>query len=316
MNAIEIILICLASLIILTLGVSLYCFFRVFYSKKRVELPEGEFKIPEGEIYEQIRPQIEGWIKDIRKMPHENVEIKSYDGLTLRGQLFEYEKGAPIEILFHGYRGNSESDLSGGVHRCRALGRSALLVDHRASGKSDGRVITFGVRERFDCLEWIKFVISRFGEEQKIILTGVSMGAATVMMAAGENLPDNVQHVLADCGYSSAKEIIKKIIGEMHLPPAIVYPFVRLGARIFGRFNLEETSPMEAVKNAKVPVIFIHGDDDAFVPHNMSERLYEECTSKKKLVLIKGAGHGLAFPKAQEEYIEALFEFYTECGFN
>ena len=79
------------------------------------------------------------------------------------------------------------------------------------------------------------------------------MGAATVMMAAGEDLPKNVQHVLADCGYSSAKEIIKKIIAEMHLPPSLVYPFVWLGARIFGGFNLEQTSPMEGVKNAKVP---------------------------------------------------------------
>ena len=315
MNAIEIILLVFSSLVILVFGVSLYCFFKVFYAKSRVPLAEGEFKIPDGEIYEAIRPQIEGWISDIREMPHENVEIKSYDGLTLRGQLFEYEPGAPLEILFHGYRGNAESDLSGGVHRCRALGRSALLVDHRASGKSDGHVITFGIKERLDCLEWIKFVISRYGEQQKIILTGVSMGAATVMMAAGEDLPKNVQHVLADCGYSSAKEIIKKIIAEMHLPPSLVYPFVWLGARIFGGFNLEETSPMEGVKNAKVPVIFIHGDDDAFVPHNMSERLYDACITKKKLVLIKDAGHGLAFPKAQEEYVEALRDFYAECGF-
>ena len=314
--AIYIVLGVAVGLLLLAFLMTLICFLIVFYSPKRRPLGEDEFEIPKGEIYEVYREDMIRWTREIRNMKRESFEIKSHDGLTLRGKYYEYSKDAPLEILFHGYRGNAESDLSGGVHRCRALGRSALLVDHRASGKSDGHVITFGIKERLDCLEWIKFVISRYGEQQKIILTGVSMGAATVMMAAGEDLPKNVQHVLADCGYSSAKEIIKKIIAEMHLPPSLVYPFVWLGARIFGGFNLEQTSPMEGVKNAKVPVIFIHGDDDAFVPHNMSERLYDACITKKKLVLIKGAGHGLAFPKAQEEYVEALRDFYAECGFN
>ena len=150
----------------------------------------------------------------------------------------------------------------------------------------------------------------------KIILTGVSMGAATVMMASAEELPKNVVSVLADCGYSSAKEIILKVIKEMKLPAGLLYPFVKLGARIYGGFDLEETSPMEAIQKTKLPIILIHGDDDAFVPHYMSEKLYEACGAKyKKFVTIEGAGHGLAFPQNEEKYLGALRDFEAEAKF-
>jgi len=135
------------------------------------------------------------------------------------------------------------------------------------------------------------------------------MGAATVMMASAERLPANVRYVLADCGYSTAKDIIKKVIREMHLPPEILYPFVRLGGRIFGRFDLEETSPLEAVKSSNVPILFIHGNGDDFVPCDMSVELYGACGSEKELVIIEGAGHGLAYPVNKEEYLAALSEF-------
>ena len=136
------------------------------------------------------------------------------------------------------------------------------------------------------------------------------------MMAAGEKLPDNVVCVLADCGYSSAREIIKKVIKDMKLPPDIIYPFVRLGARMFGHFSLEETSPIEAVKKSSIPIIFIHGDTDDFVPCEMSERLYRACSYKhKRFVSVKGAGHGLAFPVDKEGYLNALREFQKDCGF-
>ena len=140
------------------------------------------------------------------------------------------------------------------------------------------------------------------------------MGAATVMMAAGEKLPQNVVCVLADCGYSSAEEIIKKVIDEMHLPSKVLYPFVKLGARLFGGFNLDEDSPMEAMKRTEIPVIFIHGDNDDFVPHAMSVECFNATRAPKKLVTIEGAGHGLAFPQNPEKYVESLREFETEAN--
>ena len=295
---------------------ALICYFKVFYSGKRSVLGPDEYEIPEGRIYEVHREQIIEWIKLARTYPHEDVEIVSHDGLHLRGKYYECNKGGIVEILFHGYRGNSERDMSGGIARCFALGRNALVVDHRASGQSEGHTITFGILEKRDVLRWVDFAIEHFGPDVKIVLTGISMGAATVMMASGEKLPENVICTLADCGYSSAKEIIKKVIDEMKLPSTLLYPFVRLGALLFGRFRLEEDSPMEAMVRVKIPMIFIHGDTDTFIPYEMSERLHEACVAPhKRFVKIHGAGHGLAFPTEQEEYIQALADFQADSGF-
>ena len=243
-------------------------------------------------------------------MAHKEVSITSFDGLTLYGKFYEYAPGAPIELMFHGYRGSAERDLAGGVQRCFQVGRSALIVDQRCSGKSDGRVITFGIREHRDCLSWVRFMVQHFGADVKIILTGISMGAATVLMAGGCSLPENVIGILADCGYSSPRDIIRKVTRQMGLPVEIGYFFVKLGAKLYGGFDLEEMSPVEMVKHCKVPVIFFHGENDDYVPCEMSRINYEACLSKKQLVTIPGAGHGLCYPVAPEQYLTALREFF------
>lgn len=292
------------------------CFMRVFYSPKRRVLGEDEYEIPEGDIYEAHREQIIEWVKMARSYPCREMQITSHDGLTLRGKYYECNPGGIVEILFHGYQGNGERDMSGGIARCFALGRNALIVDHRASGRSEGKVITFGILEKLDCLRWVDKVREEFGEGVRIILTGISMGAATVMMAAGTELAPEVVCVLADCGYTSPREIIKKVIREMKLPADLLYPFVTLGAWLFGGFRLNSDAPIEALTRAKVPVIFIHGDTDDFVPCEMSERLYGVCSSEhKRFVKIAGAGHGLAFPTNKDGYVRALAEFQEECGF-
>ena len=214
--------------------------------------------------------------------------------------------------MFPGYRGVAERDLCGGVQRCFSLGHSALIVDQRACGESDGNVITFGIRESRDCHSWIAFMLERFGKDVKIILTGISMGAATVLIAAGSELPKNVTGVLADCGFTSAREIIQKVIRQMGLPPKLAYPFVKLGAYLYGGFDLEATSPEEAAKTCSVPVIFFHGEDDDYVPCWMSTVNYQACRSpRKKLVTIPGAGHGLSYPVAPKEYLQALRDFWA-----
>lgn len=304
----------IALVAILVLAASYICFRLAFYAKRKKEkTATDEVAIPNGEIYEAFREDITKWTYAMRSLPQKDVEITSFDGLKLRGKYFEQKKGAPIEILMHGYRGKSERDLSGGVFRCFALGRNALLVDHRASGRSEGNVITFGVNESRDCVDWIRFVIDNIDANAKIFIGGVSMGASTAQIATARDLPTNVVGVLSDCGYSSAKRIIKKVITEMRLPADICYPFVKLGAKIFGHFNLEEISPEEAMKTCTLPIIFIHGDKDDFVPYEMSEESYNACTSKHKHILkIEGAGHGLAFPAAQEKYIREVGAFYEK----
>jgi len=290
------------------------CYRMAFFADRRKDPPEEEIQIPKGRIYEPYREPMERWIREVRAMDCQEFTVTSFDGLTLHAKYYEYAPGAPMEIMFHGYRGTAERDLSGGVQRCFRLGRSAFIVDQRCSGKSGGHTITFGIREHRDCLTWMDFVIRHFGQDVKILLTGISMGASTVLMAAGRQLPPQVIGVLADCGFSSARAIIKKVIRQLRLPAGLLYPFVRLGALIYGGFDPEELSAVEAVKHCTVPVLLFHGEDDDFVPCEMSRELYEACNSRKKLITVPGAGHGLSYLLDQDGYIRQAREFFGPEG--
>ena len=301
-------------LIVLILTIAYICFRMVFYVSRKQKISSDELPVPEGEIYEPYHPIMKQWILEARNYPQEHYYIQSHDGLTLHAKYFEYAPDAVTEIMFHGYRGSAERDLSGGVQRCFALGRNILLVDQRTSCGSEGNVISFGINEHRDCLAWVDFAVNHFGPDVKLVLTGISMGASTVLMAAGKPLPENVVGVLADCGFSSPKNIIRKCAKDRHYPVNLIYPFIRLGAKLFGHFDLEEYSPLEAMKTCKVPVIFFHGEDDDFVPCYMSREVYDACTSPKKLVTIPGAGHGLVYLVDNEKYFQSVVEFFSENG--
>ncbi len=301
----------LLALVLLTLALMCICFFKIFYSSRKPLPREDEFPTPDGAIYDPFRDQMVKWIKEVRAMKKREVFVTSFDGLRLFGSYYEYENGAPIEILFHGYRGTAERDLSGAVYRCFALGRNALIVDHRASGRSEGHVITFGANESKDCKTWVDFVVENIDKDAKIIITGISMGAATVMTAASKPLPKNVVGVLADCGYTSAEEIIKKVMRDMKLPANLLYPLVRLSAKLFGNFDPKEASPIDSMKSCELPIIFLHGLNDDYVPFTMSKTLFDTCTSKnKRLVLTPNAGHGLCFPVDMEGYFKEVRAFF------
>ena len=295
--------------IIVTLLISYICYRMAFYAFKN-PADDQEYPIPEGKAYEPFRDKMINWLKETRQLPHETITVTSFDRLKLQGKFYEYAPGAPIELMFHGYRGLAERDLCGGAQRCFALGHSALIVDQRGCGSSEGKVITFGIHESRDCHTWLQYITDHFGVESRVILTGISMGAATVLMAAGTPLPDNVVGVLADCGYTSAEKIIAKVIRDMKLPVSLLMPFVRLGARIFGKFDLKAADATAALRKAKVPVIFYHGESDGFVPCEMSRENYEACITKKALITIPGADHGLCYMQAPERYEKTLGEFF------
>ncbi|MBR5314013.1 MAG: alpha/beta hydrolase [Clostridia bacterium] len=308
LTIISVILLGIIAIIFLTAYI---CFRMTFYVREKNKIKSDVFSIPPGKEYEKIKDRMIEWQKQIKKMPHDDLSVTTHDGLVLRGKYFELDKNAPVELMMHGYKGSSFRDLCGGVNRAFAVGHNVLLFDHRAHGESDGNVITFGINESKDCLLWIDLLTEKYGKDIKVILTGVSMGAATALMAIGRGLPPCVKGVLADCGYSSTKDIIKLVIKRMHLPADILYPFVKLGAKIYGKFDLEEIVPKEAVKMAKIPVVFAHGDVDDFVPYSMSVESFNACQSTKRLITIEGAGHGLCYPHAPEKYVEQLSDFFS-----
>ncbi len=308
MHPVFIVLIILGGISILFLAISYVCFRLAFYVSKKQKIHK-DFELPPDKIYQPYYPQMIEWMKEAKTFNQEKVSVKSYDGYTLTGTYYEQFPDAPLEIMFHGYRGTAQRDMCGGLQRCHKLGRNVLTVEQRGHGISDGSVISFGIKERFDVKAWTEYAYNRFGKDVQVIITGISMGASTVLMASSLDLPENVVGVVADCGYNSIKEVVKYVIRKMHLPPAVFYPFVRLGGLIFGGFDIEETSPEEEVKKSKLPIIFVHGDKDELVPYYMGKKNYDACTSVKELVTFKGAGHGASFLMDPDKYIQVLAEF-------
>jgi len=288
-------------------GVLLYCY-NLAFRRNDKRLPK-EGSAPTGEQYAPFKEVIEKGANNILSAPYEKVTITSRDGISLVGRYYHVKDGAPVSIIFHGYRSTLGTDCNGGYSMSVRRGYNVLVVYQRAHRESGGRTITFGVKERFDCLDWIEYINNRFGENTKILLMGLSMGAATVLMAAGLDLPANVRGVMADCGFSSPKEILQEVIKQMKFPLRITYFFVRMSARIFGHFDPEEASAVEALKNAKVPVLIIHGDDDRFVPSRMSHDNYEACASAKEILIVPGAGHGLSYCVDARAYEKAVEDF-------
>ncbi len=270
--------------------------------------------IPTQEQYQEKREEMLAMVERLAAIPYEAVTITSRDGLRLAGKYYHVADGAPLDIGFHGYRGTAIRDFCGGAIIGIESGHNILLVDQRAHGESEGNTITFGIEERYDCLDWINYAIQRFGEDTKILLYGVSMGGATVLMASGLPLPPNVKGIIADCPYSSPKDIIQKVAGELGYPPRLSYPFITAGARLYGHFDLNCMTAAEAVKTATVPIMIIHGEDDRFVPAEMSEQIYlanPECIRRHTF---PGAGHGLSYIVDYDRYKALVAEFLKEVG--
>lgn len=263
----------------------------------------------QGPQYEAVSEHIHRISHIMERIPCENVTITSYDGCRLHGRYYHIRDGAPLEILFHGYRSCAFRDCSGGHALSRKMGFNALVIDQRAHGASEGKTISFGIREHMDCLCWIRYANGRFGTDTPIILSGLSMGAATVLMAAGLELPDNVSCIMADSPYSAPSAIIEKVCEDLHYPVSICRPFIHLGARIFGGFKLNGYTAKEAVSNAKVPILLIHGEDDRLVPYSMSIELAACSASRVVLCTFPGAGHGLSYLCDPVRYEQVVYDF-------
>lgn len=266
-------------------------------------------EVPEAEKYAEYAKYVHERIEIIRKVPYQEMRIKARDGVNLYGRYYHRADEAPVVLMFHGYRSSCLRDGMGAFRFTEECGYNILMVDQRAHRMSGGRTITFGIKERLDCLDWIQYINKQFGEDTKIILIGLSMGAATVLMAAGLDLPRNVRGVIADCGYSSPKDILQSVIRGMRLPVKFTYFFVRLSAIIFGRFDPESVSAEEMLRHAKVPVLFIHGEADRFVPCEMSRKNYEACASEKELLVVPGADHGMSYMTDTPRYVEKFKGF-------
>ncbi len=244
------------------------------------------------------------------EQPHEEVWSRSRDGLRLHATYFPNGDSKKIVVCLHGYTSQGMSDYIGLSDYYLKRGYGMFLPDARAHGQSEGEYVGFGCLDRYDLMGWLQWIIRKCGENVELLLHGTSMGGATVLMASGLELPSQVKGIVSDCGFTSPKEVFTHVLHSMYHLPA--FPMIQIASFVNRRkagYGLDDCNAAREVRKAKVPILFIHGSEDGFVPCSMCDEIYENCASPKKKLIVEGASHAESYYKAPETYEHALDEF-------
>ena len=250
----------------------------------------------------------------LEKRPHQVVQMTSYDGTELAGHLFCVERPKRVILAMHGWRSGWARDFGPVADFFRDNDCTVLYAQQRGQGESGGEYMGFGMIERFDCLEWVKWLNANGFGGSRIYLAGISMGATTVLMTAGfPELPENVAGVLADCGFTSAKAEWK-YISENNLRVPYDRRCKHVDALCRKRIELDSDAytTLDAMKTCRVPVLFVHGEADTFVPVEMTLQNYKACRAPKQMLIVPGANHGMSYFWDREGYENAVKSFFRE----
>lgn len=244
---------------------------------------------------------------------NEIVELISHDGAKLIGHWFPNKNAKRVIIAMHGWRSSWNKDFGMVADFWADNDCSVLYAEQRGQNGSDGDYMGFGLIERYDCLDWINWVIGRCGSDIPIYLGGVSMGATTVLMAAGLELPSNVHGVVADCGFTSPHAIWKHVANNnLHIAFGIRGAIADALCKKKIQMGTGDYSTIDALQICTVPVMLIHGTDDHFVPVEMTYENYKACVSPKRLFVVPGADHGMSYYLNKEGYESAIKNFWKE----
>ena len=302
----KILLVIAVSLSVFLLSGGYYVFMKACHREKELnwEDPSALKTTPWAPLADKIGEAIL-YLKDHNVR---DIYTQSDDGLKLRARWLPAENPIGSILLFHGYRSCPLADFSAVIPFYHSLGFHLLLADQRSHGKSEGKFITFGIREHEDVLKWIAWHNDNLGP-LPVYLTGMSMGASTVLMAAGRELPPNVRGVCADCGFTDPEAIIREVMRQARVP---AFPLLNIAgwyARLLGGFGLKEYSTLRAMEKCRTPVLMIHGTKDHFVPWEMSKQAYDACRCEKQLILVEGASHGTGYLTDRPRCQGAMKEF-------
>jgi fermentation-respiration switch protein FrsA (DUF1100 family) len=258
-------------------------------------------------------------LDELARMEKEEVSIASFDGLKLRGHLYPVAGARRTFLLVHGYRSTGYNDFNAqAVYYIQALRANVLIIDQRAHGSSEGKRMDFGLSERYDVCAWAEFLTQRFGAEQDLFLNGISMGCASVLLAAELPLPGTVRGVIADCGYTSPWEEFAFLMKwDMHVPIRPLLYVAEGFTRYFAHWDFRSITPKKAVAKLKLPVLFLHGGADTFVPPWMTRENYAACASEKELLIVPGAIHAQSYfgdPPAVQAAIARFVEKHGRYG--
>lgn len=244
---------------------------------------------------------------------NEVVTIKSHDGTNLTAHLIPAPDAERLIIAVHGWRSSWHGDFGMVSDFWHDNGCTVLYIEQRGQNNSGGDYMGFGLTERYDCLDWINWANGRFGADMPIYLCGVSMGATTVLMAAGLDLPANVRGIIADCGFTSPGAIWKHVAEKnLHLSYGLRGALADAMCRHKIMMGPDEYSTKDALRAAKVPVMFVHGTDDHFVPVEMTYENYMACASPKKLLIVPGADHGMSYFMEPHKYESEVLDFFRQ----
>lgn len=252
--------------------------------------------------------------EELEKCPSDNIDIVAKDGVKLAGHWRTCANARRIVVAMHGWRSSWSRDFGMTADFFHNNGCHVLYAEQRGQNNSGGEYMGFGLTERYDCLEWVKWVNSQGYGNLPVYLCGISMGAATVLMAAGFNLPENVHGIIADCGYTSPHAIWKHIFeNNMH------GYYDNWKSNIADRMcrgkiqcSSKSYSCIKAMKNCKVPVLFIHGTDDIIVPVKMTYKNYKVCAAPKRLLIVPDAGHRMSYMTDRKLYEQTVKQFWRD----
>ena len=249
----------------------------------------------------------QGFWRDYDTMKKEEWRIPSYDGYILHATFIPAEKpGARYVIISHGYTINRMGSLKY-MHLFHKLGYNCLIYDNRSHGDNRRGVCTMGKRESSDLLALIRYVYQRFGDDIYLGLHGESMGAALQIMALREK--PKLQFIVNDCGFARLMDVITHNVGKiLHLPRWICYPANVASLCYFG-FSYTELNPVDALKENRVPICFMHGAEDDFIPCSHSEQMHAATQGYSELHLFPGAEHALSIDSDEERYARIVREF-------
>ena len=292
-------------LLIILFFITLYIVYRIiFYSPKKGQ--NDEMRAEPSLDYQGMRPKSIDLINEMLSLPYEDIYMKSRDGLKLHAYFYKNESSNHFVIMFNGYRGTPRRDFSGGAQEAINLGKNVLLCDQRAHGKSEGHSITFGRKEQYDVVDWIKFAKEKWGKSIKITIVGISMGGATVLMASDKI--DSSINVIADCPYSVEKDVIKHSMVKLGYPSKLFWPLAYLSCIIFGHASLKDDARV-SVSNSKSKILIIHGTRDTIVPIEMSERVLEGNEDHVHYEKFEGVEHALSYLRDSERYRKIIKNF-------
>jgi len=281
-----------------------YVYNLTFYSPKKWQ--NKELQTDKSLNYQGLENEVLDVTQKILDVPYEDLQIKSFDGLNLHAYLYRNESSNDFVIMFNGYRGVVRRDMGFGALEMIELKKNVILCDQRAHGKSEGHSITFGRKEQRDVVSWVNFVKEKWGNSVKITIVGISMGAATVLLAS-DKIDSNIK-IIADCPYSSQKDVIKHSMKSLGLPPNLLWPFAYLAAIIFAHARLKDDALVN-VSNSKCEILIFHGTADTIVPYKMSERVYLSNKDHVQYELFEGVEHGLSCLSDTPRYKKIVKEF-------